>query len=83
MGKTGNIAEQINLQEVDYLMAFNDNQPILRNLGEIFLDATQCRYNTDRGKGPGKTGKRTWFHLMDTTLLEQRGMYERWPVEHT
>ena len=79
MGTHRNIAEQIILQGGDYLMALKDNQPILKDLVEnIFRTATTMSVYTTEEKGHGRQEKRT-CSIMDTTLLEQEGMYERWP----
>lgn len=79
MGTHRNIADQIILQGGDYLMALKDNQPILRNLIEnIFRDAIPMSVYTTEEKGHGRLEKRT-CSIIDATLLEQEGMYERWP----
>ena len=79
MGTHRNIAEQIILQGGDYLMALKDNQPILRELTEnIFRCSTPMSVYTTEEKGHGRLEKRT-CSIMDTTLLEQEGMYEKWP----
>ncbi len=79
MGTHRNIAEQIILQGGDYLMALKDNQPILKGLTEsIFSSTTPISVYTTEEKGHGRVEKRT-CSIMDTTLLEQEGMYEKWP----
>ena len=79
MGTHRNIAEQIMLQGGDYLMALQDNQPILKGLTEsIFSSTTPISVYTTEEKGHGRVEKRT-CSIMDTTLLEQEGMYEKWP----
>ena len=79
MGTHRNIAEQIMLQGGDYLMALKDNQPILKDLTEsIFSSTTPISVYTTEEKGHGRVEKRT-CSIMDTTLLEQEGMYEKWP----
>lgn len=79
MGTHRNIAEQIILQGGDYLMALKDNQPILRDLTEsVFRNASPMSVYTTEEKGHGRLEKRT-CSIMDTTLLEQEGMYEKWP----
>ena len=79
MGIHRSIAEQIILQGGDYLMALKDNQPILKDLTEnIFRSATPMSACTTEEKGHGRLEKKT-CSIMDTTLLEQEGMYEKWP----
>ena len=79
MGTHRNIAEQIILRGGDYLMALKDNQPILKGLTEsIFSSTTPISVYTTEEKGHGRVEKRT-CSIMDTTLLEQEGMYEKWP----
>lgn len=79
MGTHRNIAEQILLQGGDYLMALKGNQPILKDLIEnIFRDAIPMSVYTTEEKGHGRLEKRT-CSIVDTTLLEQEGIYERWP----
>ena len=77
MGTHRNIAEQILLQDGDYLMAIKDSQPILKELKEtVFRSTTPMSVYTTEEKGHGRPGKRT-CSIMDTVLLEQEGMYEK------
>lgn len=60
-------------------MALKDNQSILKDLTEnIFRNANPMSVYTTEEKGHGRLEKRT-CSIMDTTLLEQEGMYECWP----
>lgn len=79
MGTHRNIAQQIIMQDGDYLMALKDNQPILKDLVETIFNSTTplSTYSTDE-KGHGRHEKRV-CSVMDTKLLVQEGMYEEWP----
>lgn len=60
------------------LIAIKNNQLILKELIEnVFRNAPDVG-NTTEEKGHGRQEKRTCF-IMVTTLLEQEGMYEKWP----
>lgn len=79
MGTHRNIAQQIIMQDGDYLMALKDNQPILKDLIEtLFKVASPLSVFTTEEKGHGREEKRT-CSVLDTALLEQEGMYGRWP----
>lgn len=79
MGTHRNIAQQIIMQDGDYLMALKDNQPILRDLVEtIFNNATPISTYATEEKGHGRQEKRQ-CSVLDTKLLVQEGMYEQWP----
>ncbi|MDE6548557.1 MAG: ISAs1 family transposase [Muribaculaceae bacterium] len=79
MGTHRNIAQQIIMQDGDYLMALKDNQPILKDLVETIFSSTTplSTYSTEE-KGHGRHEKRV-CSVMDTKLLLQEGMYEEWP----
>lgn len=79
MGTHRHIAEQIILQGGDYLMALKGNQPTLMELTEnIFRNTAPMSTYTTEEKGHGRLEKRT-CSILDTVLLEQEGMYEKWP----
>lgn len=79
MGTHRNIAQQILLQDGNYLMALKDNQPILRELIEtVFSNATPLSVFTTEENGHGREEKRT-CSILDTKMLEQEGLYEQWP----
>lgn len=79
MGAHRNIAQQIIMQDGDYLMALKDNQPILKELVETMFKGTTplSTYSTEE-KGHGREEKRV-CSVLDTKLLGQEGMYEEWP----
>lgn len=79
MGTHRNIAQQILLQDGDYLMALKDNQPILRELVEsMFNSARPLAEFKSEEKGHGRIEKRQ-CSILDTELLRQEGMYQEWP----
>ena len=79
MGTHRNIAQQIIMQDGNYLMALKDNQPILKDLVEsIFKTTTPVSTYSTEEKGHGREEKRKCA-VLDTGLLEQEGMYEEWP----
>lgn len=79
MGTHRNIAQQIILQDGNYLMALKDNQPILKELVDsIFNSATRLSSCATEEKGHGREETRRCT-VIDTRLLEQEGMYEEWP----
>ena len=79
MGTHRDIATQILMQDGDYLMALKDNQPILRDLVEaMFKAATPISVHVTQDKGHGREERRT-CSVLDTRLLEQEGLYEKWP----
>lgn len=79
MGTHRNIAQQILLQDGNYLMALKDNQPILKELVErIFGSAMPLAEFKPEEKGHGRIEMRRCA-ILDTRLLEQEGMYEEWP----
>ena len=79
MGTHRSIAQQIIMQDGDYLMALKDNQPILKNLVEaIFNSTTPLSTYSAEEKGHGRQEKRE-CSVLDTKLLTQEGMYEEWP----
>lgn len=79
MGTHRNIAQQIIMQDGDYLMALKDNQPILKDLiAIIFNNTSPLSTFTTEEKGHGREEKRT-CSVLDTRLLEREGMYEQWP----
>lgn len=79
MGTHRNIAQQIIMQDGNYLMALKDNQPILKDLVEsIFKTASPLSTYSTEEKGHGREEKRKCA-VLDTKLLEQEGMYEEWP----
>lgn len=70
MGTHRNIAQQIIMQDGDYLMALKDNQPILKDLIEtLFKVASPLSVFTTEEKGHGREEKRT-CSVLDTALLE-------------
>lgn len=79
MGTHRNIAQQILLQDGNYLMALKDNQHILKELVErIFGSAMPLAEFKSEEKGHGRIEMRQCA-ILDTRLLEQEGMYEEWP----
>ena len=79
MGTHRNIAQQILLQNGNYLMALKDNQPILKELVEtIFKVSKPISEYRSQEKGHGRIELRE-CSILDTKLLEQEGMYEEWP----
>ena len=78
MGTHRNIAQQIIMQDGDYLMALKDNQPILKDLIEtIFNNIVPIYTFTSEEKGHGREEKRK-CSILDTSHLEQKGIYEQW-----
>ncbi len=70
MGTHRNIAQQIIMQDGDYLMALKDNQSILKDLIEtLFKVASPLSVFTTEEKGHGREEKRT-CSVLDTALLE-------------
>ncbi len=79
MGTHRNIAQQILLQDGNYLMALKDNQPILKELVEnIFNNTKPMSVFKSEEKGHGRIEFRE-CSVLDTRLLEQEGLYEEWP----
>ena len=79
MGTHRNIAQQIIMQDGNYLMALKDNQPILKGLIETIFNITSpLSVFTTEEKRHGREEKRK-CSILDTSLLEQEGMYEQWP----
>ena len=79
MGTHRNIAQQIIMQDGDYLMSLKDNQPILKGLiATMFRNTSPLSTYTTDEKGHGREEKRT-CSVLDTMLLEQEGLYEQWP----
>ena len=77
MGTHRNIAQQIIMQDGNYLMALKDNQPILKDLIEtVFRVASPLSAFTTEEKGHRCEEKRK-YSALDTFLLEQEGMYEQ------
>lgn len=79
MGMHRNIAQQILLQDGNYLMALKDNQPILKELVERIFDSTRslAEFKSEE-KGHVRIEMRQ-CSILDTRLLQQEGMYEEWP----
>lgn len=70
MGTHRNIAQQIIMQDGDYLMALKDNQSIIKDLIEtLFKVASPLSVFTTEEKGHGREEKRT-CSVLDTALLE-------------
>lgn len=79
MGTHRKIAQQILLQDGNYLMALKDNQPILKELVENIFNSTKpLSVFKSEEKGHGRTEFRE-CSVLDTRLLEQEGLYEEWP----
>ncbi len=79
MGTHRNIARQILLQDGNYLMAFKDNQPILKELVENIFNSTKpMSVFKSEEKGHGRIELRE-CSILDTKLLRQEGLYEEWP----
>lgn len=79
MGTHRNIAQQIIMQDGNYLMALKDNQPILKDLiNTIFNNTTPLSISETAEKGHGRQELRK-CSVLDARLLEQEGLYEQWP----
>lgn len=79
MGTHRNIAQQILMQDGNYLMALKDNQPILKELVEsVFKSSTPLSTHRIGEKGHGREEKRECA-VLDTKLLKEEGLYEEWP----
>lgn len=79
MGTHSNIAQQIVMQDGDYLMALKDNQSVLKGLvASIFDNTPPLSTHITEEKGHGREERRT-CSVLDTKLLEQEGLYEEWP----
>lgn len=79
MGTHRNIAQQILLQDGNYLMALKDNQSVLKALVEsMFKASAPLSTHKTEEKGHGREERRDCA-VLDTKLLKKEGLYEEWP----